>query len=87
MNTAVQGMFLILSTILFIMGLSDLVEQYKSGEELRWVYPMILLGFGAGIPTVIIPLAEYLDKPESDNSNHDYHSSNDHDSSGGGGGD
>ena len=87
MNSATQGMFLILSAILFIMGLSDLAEQYKSGEELRWIYPIILIGFGAGIPIVIIPLAEYLGEPESDHSDGDYLSSYDHDSSSDGGGD
>ena len=87
MSTATQGMFLILSAICLIFGLSDLAEQYKAGEELKWTFPIIFICAGAGIPLVIFPLSEHLDNSESDESTIEFHSSPDSDFGGGDGSD
>lgn len=86
MSSATQGMFLILSAICLFFGLSDLTEQYKAGEELRWTVPIILIGAGVGIPLVIFPLSEHLENSGSDEHDSEYHSDSDGDFGGSDGG-
>jgi len=90
MSSATQGMFLILSAILLVLGLSDLAEQYKQGEELKWIYPLVLIGCGAGLPLVIFPISAYLEDSSFQDSESENVSSYDTNSDGGfdgGGGD
>ncbi|WP_444916800.1 hypothetical protein [Microbulbifer sp. JMSA003] len=65
MQSITRGIFFILAFILFIFGVIDVAEQFKAGEDVRWRVPIILLGFGAGIPLVLFSFPEMF-STESD---------------------
>jgi hypothetical protein len=48
----------IVSLGLAAMGLVDLAEQIKAGEELRWTVPILLIGVGAGLPIILFSIPE-----------------------------
>ncbi|WP_413665456.1 hypothetical protein ACG1BZ_09790 [Microbulbifer sp. CNSA002] len=58
MQSVTRGIFFILAFILFISGVIDVAEQFKTGEEVRWRVPIIFLGFGVGIPLVLLSFPE-----------------------------
>lgn len=53
MQSATRGVFYLLSFVLLLYGVIDALEQYKAGEEISWSIPIILIGFGSGIPLVL----------------------------------
>ncbi len=84
MQSATRGIFFVLAFILFIFGVIDIAEQMKAGEDIHWRMPIILIGFGAGIPIVLFSYPDmFSTEHEGDISsgNHD-----DYGSSGGGDG-
>ncbi len=65
MQTATRGIFFFIGFILFMYGVIDIVEQLKDGGEIKWGIPIIFLGFGVGIPSVLFSFPDMFNS-ESD---------------------
>lgn len=67
MNIAglIRGMAIFLGGICVLAGLIDLAEQHKLGEELQWTIPIIIIGFGVGLPMIFIPISNLFESNET----------------------
>lgn len=82
MNSAVRIIGLLISFVLLITGFIDILQQYKSGLEINWNAPIILLlfGFGVGLPIIL-----WLPSFGENHENNRPHSDDSSDGSGGDG--
>ena len=48
MQSATRAIFFLMTALLLIVGLMDLAEQHRLGEELRWRVPLIFICLGGG---------------------------------------
>lgn len=53
MFSIAKTMMVLSSLCLALYGAINLAAQYKSGGDIDWFYPIILIGFGFGLPVVI----------------------------------
>ena len=53
MQSATRTFIYLIAVVSLLVGVSDLASQLKVGEELEWRMPVILLGFGVGVPVVL----------------------------------
>ena len=69
MQRSIQILGLLLAAISLIGGLADVATQYFDGQEIHWRVPITLIGFGIGIPTIILP---FWDWEPAKTDEHDY---------------
>ena len=65
MGSAPRTILYLSGFILLAVGLVDIVQQLKAGDDLHWQMPLLFLGFGAGIPAVLFASPNLFDH-ESD---------------------
>lgn len=53
MFSIAKTMMVLSSLCLALYGAINLATQYKSGGDIDWFYPILLIGFGFGLPIVI----------------------------------
>lgn len=53
MFSIAKTMMMLSSLCLALYGAINLANQYKSGGDIDWFYPILLIGFGFGLPVVI----------------------------------
>jgi len=53
MQSATRFIFYVIGAISFFVGFENFLSQYVNGEEITWGFPIILIGFGAGMPLVL----------------------------------
>ena len=68
-----------------MIGIIDVAQQVKLGEEIQWRVPLLFIGFGTGIPVVLFSFPDTFKLESIADGGHD--SSDDHVLSGGDGGD
>ena len=78
MKRQVQIMGIVLGFISLIGGLIDIYIQYSNGDSAQWRIPIILIGFGVGLPLFIFPFFEWpgRDNPAPNPSEEEYAQSN-----------
>lgn len=82
MESATKTLFYLLAATLFVFGMVDLLEQLNAGEDIQWRMPIILIGFGAGIPIVLFSFPDIFSNHsdsygEADSSDFDGNGSSD----------
>ncbi len=82
MTKATQGVAIFLGLICILVGLIDLAEQYKLGEDLQWRAPIIIIGLGVGLPIIFIPISKSFESSDSSDSESDSSDFDDGDGSG-----
>jgi hypothetical protein len=65
MANVTRGAAIFFGFVCVLIGLIDLVEQHKLGEELQWRVPIIIIGLGVGLPIVFIPISHWLESSDS----------------------
>lgn len=85
MQSATRAIFFVFSFVLLMIGIIDVAQQVKLGEEIQWRVPLLFFGFGTGIPVVLFSFPDMFKLESIADGSHD--SSDDHVSLGGDGGD
>ncbi|MBY6213277.1 hypothetical protein KUV95_17170 [Microbulbifer agarilyticus] len=65
MKRQLQIFGLILGFISLTGGLIDVALQYAQGDSAVWRIPVLLIGFGVGLPLCIIPYFDWSQKTSS----------------------
>ena len=68
MQGATRGILYIVSFVMVVYGLSDLVAQFKAGEELSWSVPLVFFCIGAGVLTFLILAPDMFSHGDPDDS-------------------
>lgn len=55
MKSKVRFISILVGVCCVLVGIFDLYLQYQDGREIIWRVPIILLGFGIGLPLFITP--------------------------------
>lgn len=53
MQSITRALIYLISAVIFFYGIADAADHMKSGEEISWVFLIIVLGFGMGPPLVL----------------------------------
>ena len=72
MANVTRGIAIFLGFVCVLVGLIDLAEQHKLGEELQWRVSIIIIGFGVGLPIIFIPISKSLESNELSGDSSDY---------------
>lgn len=78
----------LLAFVSFLYGLVDVIQQYKSGEEISWQIPMFCFSVGVFVPALIFYFADvpdYSDTSYSSDTSYDTSAGESGGSDGGGG--
>ena len=53
MQSVIRGIVYIISFVLLIVGIINVMEQLKLGDEISWPLPIIFICFGVGLPIML----------------------------------